>query len=242
MKWIAHRGASLEMPENTLASLRLGSALDAYAVECDICRLADGEYVIYHDRTLAPLTGGRDTRSVETLTYTELTDILRQYGRILMRFSDILENYRSRAAVLLHIDLSLSDMTDTLLQTMADAPFRFICGVTSVAHVEKCRRFFPPEQILAFMDDRHAYREHFSMGAGNIRLWENWLSEITPDMVHESCPGAEVWIMSNRPETGMDGCIPSFEKLIPMHADGILLNNIRLGIQYARAHGIAIEI
>ena len=49
MKWIAHRGASLEMPENTLASLRLGSALGAYAVECDVRRLADGEYVIYHD-------------------------------------------------------------------------------------------------------------------------------------------------------------------------------------------------
>ena len=47
MKWIAHRGASLEMPENTLASLRLGSALGAYAVECDVRRLADGEYVIY---------------------------------------------------------------------------------------------------------------------------------------------------------------------------------------------------
>ena len=46
MKWIAHRGASLEMPENTLASLRLGSALGAYAVECDVRRLSDGEYVI----------------------------------------------------------------------------------------------------------------------------------------------------------------------------------------------------
>lgn len=93
MKWIAHRGASLEMPENTLASLRLGSALGAYAVECDVRRLSDGEYVIYHDDTLAPLTDGSDTRSVGSLTLPEFSGILRAHGRHLTRFSDVLSHY-----------------------------------------------------------------------------------------------------------------------------------------------------
>lgn len=242
MKWIAHRGASLEMPENTLASLRLGSALGAYAVECDVRRTADGEYVIYHDSTLAPLTGGTDNRPVESLTCTELAATLRSHGRTLMRFSDVLSYYRSRAAVLLHIYLSPEDLTDTFLRSMADAPFRFLCGVPNAAYVRACGRYFPPEQILAFMDDKNAYRDCFAAGAGNIRLWEGWLSEITPDMVHDVCPGADVWIMSSRPETGMNGSVASFETLVPLHADGILLNDIRLGVTYAKAHGIEIEL
>ena len=242
MKWIAHRGASLEMPENTLASLRLGSALGAYAVECDVRRLADGEYVIYHDGTPAPLTGGTDTRAVESLTTPAFSEILRTHGRRLTRFSDVLSQYRSRAAVLLHIYLAPDALTDDMLRTMAAAPFRFICGIRDADYAERCSRYFPPAQILAFMDDKNAYCDCFAAGAGNIRLWENWLPEITPDMIHDACPGADVWIMSNRPETGMNGSVASFESLLPLHADGILLNDIRLGVTYAKAHGIEIAL
>lgn len=149
MKWIAHRGASLEMPENTLASLRLGSALGAYAVECDVRRLADGEYVIYHDGTLAPLTGGTDTRAVESLTTPAFSEILRTHGRRLTRFSDVLSQYRSRAAVLLHIYLAPDALTDDMLRTMAAAPFRFICGIRErtmqrdAVVISRLRRFLP---------------------------------------------------------------------------------------------------
>ena len=129
-----------------------------------------------------------------------------------------------------------------MLRTMAAAPFRFICGIRDADYAERCSRYFPPAQILAFMDDKNAYRDCFAAGAGNIRLWENWLPEITPDMIHDACPGADVWIMSNRPETGMNGSVASFESLLPLHADGILLNDIRLGVTYAKAHGIEIAL
>lgn len=59
MKLIAHRGASLERPENSLESLEYGSELGAFAVECDVRMTADGVYIIFHDDRLERLGGDR---------------------------------------------------------------------------------------------------------------------------------------------------------------------------------------
>lgn len=45
----AHRGASADAPENTLAALRLGFTQGADAAECDVRLTRDGEIVLLHD-------------------------------------------------------------------------------------------------------------------------------------------------------------------------------------------------
>lgn len=54
---IAHRGASYDAPENTLASLRLGWEQAADANELDIFLTKDGEVVVLHDATTKRTTG-----------------------------------------------------------------------------------------------------------------------------------------------------------------------------------------
>ena len=49
MVFIAHRGASHEAPENTLAALRLGWRQGADAVEIDVHLSRDGHLVVIHD-------------------------------------------------------------------------------------------------------------------------------------------------------------------------------------------------
>ena len=49
---IAHRGASADAPENTLAAFRLAIAQGADGLECDLRMSADGVIVISHDDTL----------------------------------------------------------------------------------------------------------------------------------------------------------------------------------------------
>jgi glycerophosphoryl diester phosphodiesterase len=73
---IAHRGASWDAPENTLASIQLAWAMDADAVEFDIFLTADGEIVAFHDRTTQRIAG-RD-RPVEEQTLAELREL--DYG------------------------------------------------------------------------------------------------------------------------------------------------------------------
>src|SRR6476661_7058186 len=53
---VAHRGASDEAPENTLAAVRRAIARDADLVEVDVQRTKDGALVVMHDTTLARTT------------------------------------------------------------------------------------------------------------------------------------------------------------------------------------------
>jgi glycerophosphoryl diester phosphodiesterase len=52
---IAHRGASADAPENTLAAFRLARAHGADGVELDVMRCATGEVVVFHDDDLLRL-------------------------------------------------------------------------------------------------------------------------------------------------------------------------------------------
>lgn len=55
---VCHRGANLQAPENTIASLERAIALDAYAVELDIRPSRDGVLYVMHDATVDRTTNG----------------------------------------------------------------------------------------------------------------------------------------------------------------------------------------
>lgn len=54
---IAHRGASKDAPENTLAAFRLAWEQGADAVECDIRLSLDGRIMVMHDQSALRTTG-----------------------------------------------------------------------------------------------------------------------------------------------------------------------------------------
>jgi glycerophosphoryl diester phosphodiesterase len=55
---IAHRGASVGAPENTMAAFRMAAELHADAIELDAKLSADGVIVVHHDSTLDRTTSG----------------------------------------------------------------------------------------------------------------------------------------------------------------------------------------
>jgi len=70
---IAHRGASAEAPENTLAAFRRAVDIGSDGVEFDVRLAADGVPVVIHDATLERTAGLK--RRVADLTSTELGQI-----------------------------------------------------------------------------------------------------------------------------------------------------------------------
>lgn len=70
VQWIAHRGASDDAPENTLAAVRLAWEQGADAVEVDVHLSADDEIIVIHDDTTTR-TAGCD-RPVCSQTLAEL--------------------------------------------------------------------------------------------------------------------------------------------------------------------------
>lgn len=67
---IAHRGASAEAPENTMAAFRLAIEQGADFIELDVQEAADGEVVVVHDSDLMKLGG--PPQKIWELTAAEL--------------------------------------------------------------------------------------------------------------------------------------------------------------------------
>ena len=94
-----------------------------------------------------------------------------------------------------------------------------------------CEPVMPKERLLAFMPRMDMYKEFIENGIGIIRLWEQWLGEITPDMVHAA--GAEqVWIMCWTKEKGMDGTPESLDRLTKLNADGALISDVKMAMEW----------
>lgn len=71
---VAHRGASYEAPENTMAATRLAWEEDADAVETDIYLGKDGKLIVFHDKPSAKRTTGRDV-PISSLTQAEALEL-----------------------------------------------------------------------------------------------------------------------------------------------------------------------
>jgi glycerophosphoryl diester phosphodiesterase len=70
---MAHRGASLVAPENTMAAVRAAIDSGAQWVEVDVQETADGEVIVIHDSDLKKI--GRVPLAVATSTLVELQEI-----------------------------------------------------------------------------------------------------------------------------------------------------------------------
>ena len=94
---IAHRGASAEKPENTLAAFRRALALKVDGIELDVHVTRDGVPVVFHDPGLFRLTGVRGR--IAARNWAEL-EALRVLGSEPMpRLAEVLRLTRGRAVV-----------------------------------------------------------------------------------------------------------------------------------------------
>src|SRR5215831_18081119 len=75
---VAHRGASFDAPENTVASANLAWEQNADAVELDIRLTKDGELIVSHDGTTSRIDGRN--RLISDLTLAEVRSL--DAGRI----------------------------------------------------------------------------------------------------------------------------------------------------------------
>lgn len=226
MKLVAHRGASLEYPCNSLESLRGGARMGADWVECDVRRLADGRFVIFHDETIE-LAGER--RAVRELTLDALREACEQDGQALMTFDFLCDSYRESTPILLHIKENQPD--PALIEAIDRAPFEHIWGVQSLEMLAEAARRTDSAHILAFMPEMRLYPAFIAGGAGVIRLWEGWLDQLTPDEVH-AAGAQQVFVMCSAPETGMNGSERSLDRIAALGADGALLNDIRMALSW----------
>ncbi len=105
---IAHRGASADAVENTLAAFRLARAHGADGVELDVMRCATGEVVVFHDDDLVRL--GKRPGLVRDTSLAELREIDLGGGERIPLLDEVLEEL---GPLLINIELKSQ-------QTLAD--------------------------------------------------------------------------------------------------------------------------
>ena len=72
-RWVAHRGAGLLAPENTLAAFKLGAQRGFQMFECDAKLSSDGVVFLMHDATLDRTTNG--IGEAGSLTWPALSEL-----------------------------------------------------------------------------------------------------------------------------------------------------------------------
>lgn len=83
-----HRGASIELPENTIAAFELAFAHGAEGIELDVALTADGVPVVMHDRSIDRTTNG--SGDVDALTLEQLRAVDAGKGETIPTLDEVL--------------------------------------------------------------------------------------------------------------------------------------------------------
>jgi glycerophosphoryl diester phosphodiesterase len=179
---IAHRGSSLDRPENTLASMQRAIEAGATAVEIDVRTTSDGHLVILHDATLDRTTDGSGPVRDKTLVEVRQLDAGSWFdpayaGEGVPTLKDVLVLCRDKVDVLLDLKERGEEYARAITAEVKahGNPKRTIVGVRSVEQAQEFRRMLPQSRQLGFIPRPDAIEAFAEAGVETIRLWPRWL-------------------------------------------------------------------
>ena len=174
---IAHRGESVNCPENTLVSYKYAFELGADGLECDVQITKDNVPVIFHDRSLKNKTG--EVLTINELTYSELMqrDVgiwknPKWKGTRIPTLEQLLESLP--AGKMLHLEFKCGADTVTLIADLMTQQKNILKQIVFTSFsfdvAKECKRIFPKTPFLIngmTFDFNHI----IEVGAQGIAFW-----------------------------------------------------------------------
>lgn len=114
----AHRGASIEFPENTIAAFRRAIELGAPGIEIDVHLSSDGHPVVIHDESVDRTSNG--TGRVSDLTLAELQALDAGDGERIPTLAETLDVVAGHSK--LDIEVKAADAAAAVLREVAKYP------------------------------------------------------------------------------------------------------------------------
>ena len=169
---IAHRGASAERPENTLAAFRRALALKADGIELDVHVTRDGVPVVFHDADLNRLTGVRGR--IASRTWRELKKLRVAGTEPIPRLLDVLRLMRGRALVQIEMKPGVPVAPIVRAIKAARAGAGVILASFSAGLVRTARRLAPTVPRMLISEGRGTpaalARQLAAVGAGGLSV------------------------------------------------------------------------
>lgn len=159
---VAHRGASSEAPENTMASFNLAWQQGARLVEGDFWLTADEQIVCIHDPTTGRTAPDHPECDVRLSRCADFTDYdvgrwkgEKYVGERIPLFAGILAAMPPESGIYVEIKQDLDRIIDVLLQTVAESPVD-LSRITVISFnagiVRRAKRLAPTLRALLLHD------------------------------------------------------------------------------------------
>lgn len=234
---LAHRGASLSAPENTLAAFELALKQGAHGIELDVKLSADGEVVVIHDATVERTTNGQGR--VSQLNLAALRDL--DAGSFFSdefreekvpTLTEVFETIGKRAII--NVELTnYSTPRDGLADSVCELVKRFgfqnrvLFSSFLPSNLKRTRRLLPetPRGLLAFKSWMGWWSRSFGFAFGDYQALNPHLRDTTPQQI------ARVHRMNRRILVYTVNIAEDMRRLISWGVDGIITDDPELAME-----------
>jgi glycerophosphoryl diester phosphodiesterase len=220
---IAHRGASSEAPENTLAAYKRALKLGVDAIEIDVHLTADGQLVVIHDATVGRTAWGAAGKRISEMNLPEIQSLdagswfsADFAGEKIPTLDQLLQVDRGSTLLMVEVKrghVPLTALTDALLNVLQKATGSLVIGSFSAPLLEMIQQRAPELPLIGLVEDAHLQSSFHFLKLKKMGFWYKLITPTLLSSLHEE--GQEVWTFTvDEPETarfllsiGIDGLI-----------------------------------
>lgn len=240
-KLIAHRGASGESPENTLAAFQKAIELGINYIELDVRLSKDHVPVIIHDETLLRTTGKQHNHFVHDLTFSQIKthDVGSWFhdqftNTSIPTLEEALKatsHTNSKTGLMIEIKKgpqSPQIIVDSILNAITRCNYNresIILGSFCVTIIEQVMKRDPTSKVIGIVEEPHKIDEFLNLGVKHLALWHPLITPHSAESLHER--GVTIWTFTvDDPE--------KMKFLASLSIDGIITNHPRSMLEFIK--------
>ncbi|NFA44301.1 glycerophosphodiester phosphodiesterase [Clostridium botulinum] len=224
----AHRGASINYPENTMKAFEMAVEQNADWIELDVQLTSDGIPVIMHDSNLYRITGVN--KNIWEVTYNDIKDLdcsswfsSEFAGERISTLGEVLE-FAKKEHIKLNIELKPTghekDFEKIVIDTINQKNFKNSCVVTSQEYgtLQRIKEYDQEIKTIYVMSIALGDITELTEADG-FSVESSFITPRLVSMVHNSGKKIFAWTVNTR---------ENMDKMIEMNVDNIVTDNIAL--------------
>lgn len=227
---IAHRGASSEAPENTLASIKRALETGVDYVEIDVHLSADGHAVVIHDAIVGRTAWGAAGKRISEMPLAEIQSLDAGSwfgkpfaGEKIPTLNELLHSDLGTTGVMIevkHEDSPIEPLAAAIVEAFHNAPKHgpLIVGSFSLPLLEVIQKLSPEISLMGIVEKRFRLSSFDALKPKRMAIWYKLATPELVSIFHDA--GQEVWTFTVDDQT-------TARFLISIGVDGIISNKPR---------------